>query len=1503
MTRPTLTPAAVAALLLALALPGPADAKTLRTITIDGNLDDWTEVLLDRDQKVADRSAAQGDPDMPSQAQRDERGVAFTWDATNLYLYFSRTGSGTNSFNAIFYMDYGHDRVMHAATDRVAVFKFTGSSLNSYELYRYNDGGTPDPMGGDGVSMPGPLGTSVTTSGGAASADSSGIGFECSITWASLGIAAGTPIFMQPALSTNLNLPGGIQDNTDLLDTFLVGVMLSPGATKGTAPGRTVDFPHRVTNDGTASDIIDLILRTRLGFALEIWSDPNGDGNPSDGALLGRDANGDGDMTDTGDIFPAPAVDANRNGFVDGGALAAGAVRNYVLRVGVPARQAVGTEEVVTVFAASGYKPAVRVQTEDRVRVGLVTIWPDRNALSAPGTPTRLAHRVCNDSGAAAVLDLTFDSLLNWTGTFWSDPNGDGDPADGAPLSDTDADGDPDVGSVPDGTCRPIVLVVNVPVGAPVGIRDDVDIWVSDGVNTATLLDTIRVVATALRVQPDRSGKGQRGKTLYFPHDLINSGPATDTFGLATTSTLGSATATMDDPNDDGDPDQSRVITSTGPVPGDGGRFPLITRVRIPAGATHGQVDTVRTTGTAGSAPIQDTATDTITVFGMLSYSDPLFARPSTQFFGQCSTIYVLAFRSGGGTYRFLWLDALGTAVRTSADVAPYSNGALDDFFDGGPAPLLGTWTVKLQEKQGASYVDVGPSGTVTFEMRDLVSGGARVSLNDTGADLYVLSGDALVAYADVSNPTSIDIIASRIEHVAYFDANGNGRPDAGEDYVRMNGTVAAWSAGAVTSSTAGLDVYSGETLGDRFVTQPVTYSRSGVWTLRTTWLASCGFLISSRQVTFTVGCSPPPTFDGILSATDIAPCETDGIRLDWDPVISWGLGGSGTYVIYRSTDPGFTPDASTLLAFGVTGTTYTDTTAVPGLLYSYVVRAENSGNCSDGPNNFGLTDSNFAHAEATDRDYGIPPVADFDFTMPACLGPGGATVSFVDLSPGPPLAWSWDFNNDGREDSDVPDPDWTFASAGDHPVTLRVTNPCGQSTLMRIVRVTLPPAAVIAASRLATCTDEPVDFDGRGSSAAGPATIVAWSWDFDGDGTEDSTADDPPPTTFFGIGPTTTTLTVLDSNGCEHRTSVVVDVHAELAVTLAVPVVDHCTGDVSVLATAAGGVGPYVFTWDILADDGAGTGTGAFPFGTLTQARVTLTDAAGCSATGLSDPIAINPELTLSLGSPVVDPCTGDTTLVATGGGGDGNWTFTFTNLLDDGTGRGRGVLTPGSYVETVTITDGEGCSAQAFVTIDVPDYLTGDFTSVVSYLGPGSFQADLTATGTSPSGGVQFTWDIGADGIPDGTGPTLTFPMGPQQTVTVELEIQDAAGCVRLVRHDVVSGGCPSDAPVQLVMVRKEAGGLHVSWQASLHPCHDRYDVAIASTARPSLSRAGTWPTDPGFTSVRLEDADGSPQDEQLALLDPRAGTDVYILVRDGGTDGTFGPAESYGSTGVGP
>jgi PKD repeat protein len=1476
-----------------------ASAKTLRSITIDGAFDDWTEVLLDGHQTVADRSEAQGDPDVPGQAQRDERGVAVTWDATRLYLYFTRTGAGTNSFNAVFYLDIDHDRLLEAS-DEVAFFKFSGSSFGGLDLVRYDDGGTPDPLTGDGVTPLGSGGATISTTGAAAATDATGIRFEASVTWATLGVPAGTPMFIHPSLSSNQNIPGGVLDNCNPIDTQLPALVLTGGGTRGTAPGRTVDFAHRVTNDGSAADTINLAPRTVLGFAVAVHTDPNGDGDPADGVLMARDANGDGDYTDTVDVPPGPAHDADADDRPDGGMLAPGAFRDVVLRIGVPPAQAEGTEETVRLAATSAYRPSVRQQVEDRVRVGLLTITPPGATVATSALAAQFPQRACNDSGVARVLDVAAVSAAGWVVTLLSDPDGNGNPADGAPLGDTDGDGKPDLGSLPDGACVDFVVSVAIPPGTPAGVQDLATATVSDGALEAEVVDVVDTVGARVDVAPDRIATSQQGKTLYLGHRVRNAANVVDAISLSTTSTLGSQTSVLDDANGDGDPDSSVVIVNTGLLPPSGGSRLVLARVRVPTTAVHGDVDMVTVRGTSDGSGVAESALDTVNVSGLLTYSDALFARPAARFFGQCATVYGLAYRSGGGTFRFVWLDAAGATLRLGPDISPYADGSLDDFLDLGGSPLQGTWTVKLQEKSGSTYADVGPSGTWTFDVLDLVSAGAGITLLDTGSDLHLLAGDDLVGLSEVGNPTSADVLDSTIEYVAFRDANGDGVPTAGEDWVRADGTVAPWAPGSFTSLSSDIDVFSGETHGDRFEVQAVSFGTAGAWTLQATWRASCGFLLDVQGIDFTAGCEPPPTFSGIVSGADNDSCVADGIRLAWNAATSWGMGASGTYSVFRSTDPGFTPDASSVLASGLVGLSYVDTTAAPNTTYHYVVQAESDVTCSVGFANSGLLDGNLLRASAEDVDVGDVPVASFTLAGTGCLDVGGAVIDFADTSSGPPLSWAWDLDGDTTTDATGPTPSYTYASAGTYPVTLQVTGSCGAAATSVNVLITEAPLAALVADRTETCLGEPVDFDGSASIAMAPASLVDWEWDFTGDGAPDASGVDPAPFDYAAAGSHLAALRVTDSYGCSHVASLPVLVHDALAATFgAGAVVDHCTGTVRVTASGTGGGGGYVLDWlPPFTDVAPGEGEAVLGFGATVTPRVLVTDAAGCAQLVAAPPASVNPQLSASLAPPTVDQCTGTVTLQASAAGGGGSYAYAFDALPGGAAGTVTGVLPPGTHVVTVTVTDALGCTAATSTTpFTIPEPVGLAASGSAPYVYPDVFSATVSAVASGGVAPLVVTWDVGADGTPDGTGTGLTFAMGANETVTVEATVADANGCTAVQRFDVSSAGCPATSPLRRLMVRKAApAGFGYTWEPSSDACHGRYQLVEAGTPRPAVL-PGAWPLDPAWASIQPEDADGSDLDAAFLLADARAGrTLLCFLVRDGGTDGSWAPTLHY-------
>jgi choice-of-anchor B domain-containing protein len=102
-------------------------------------------------------------------------------------------------------------------------------------------------------------------------------------------------------------------------------------------------------------------------------------------------------------------------------------------------------------------------------------------------------------------------------------------------------------------------------------------------------------------------------------------------------------------------------------------------------------------------------------------------------------------------------------------------------------------------------------------------------------------------------------------------------------------------------------------------------------------------------EATATGSCTTAPAFGGIVQATD-AGTATCSIELDWNPATPY-CGGPVSYSIYRGAAATFVPAAANRIAEGITGTTFADTTAPPGALSHYVVRAVDTASALEEPN------------------------------------------------------------------------------------------------------------------------------------------------------------------------------------------------------------------------------------------------------------------------------------------------------------------------------------------------------------------------------------------------------------------------------------------------------------------------------------------------------------------------------------------------------------------------
>ncbi len=154
-------------------------------------------------------------------------------------------------------------------------------------------------------------------------------------------------------------------------------------------------------------------------------------------------------------------------------------------------------------------------------------------------------------------------------------------------------------------------------------------------------------------------------------------------------------------------------------------------------------------------------------------------------------------------------------------------------------------------------------------------------------------------------------------------------------------------------------------------------------------------------------------------------------------------------------------------------------------------------------------------------------PVADFSGNP--TVGEAPLPVNFTDLSSGTVAAWSWDFDNDGTEDSALQNPSHLYSSPGTYTVSLTATDIDGTTTETKTDYITVtepPPAAEFSADPTSGSGPLTVNFTDLSTG-----TVTGWSWDFDNDGVEDS-VDQHPSFTYSVTGIYTVTLTVTGPGG-----------------------------------------------------------------------------------------------------------------------------------------------------------------------------------------------------------------------------------------------------------------------------------------------------------------------------------------------------------------------------------
>jgi PKD repeat protein len=137
----------------------------------------------------------------------------------------------------------------------------------------------------------------------------------------------------------------------------------------------------------------------------------------------------------------------------------------------------------------------------------------------------------------------------------------------------------------------------------------------------------------------------------------------------------------------------------------------------------------------------------------------------------------------------------------------------------------------------------------------------------------------------------------------------------------------------------------------------------------------------------------------------------------------------------------------------------------------------------------------------------GPAPVA--HFTATPDTGPAALTVTFADTSTGGPSTWAWDFNGDTVIDSTAQNPPpFTYTAPGTYTARLTVSNGLQGTFETHTIIVTNPPGPIAVFTVSPTSGNAPLVATFTNTSTG---TITAWAWDFDGNGTTDSTVQNPP--------------------------------------------------------------------------------------------------------------------------------------------------------------------------------------------------------------------------------------------------------------------------------------------------------------------------------------------------------------------------------------------------------
>jgi gliding motility-associated-like protein len=354
---------------------------------------------------------------------------------------------------------------------------------------------------------------------------------------------------------------------------------------------------------------------------------------------------------------------------------------------------------------------------------------------------------------------------------------------------------------------------------------------------------------------------------------------------------------------------------------------------------------------------------------------------------------------------------------------------------------------------------------------------------------------------------------------------------------------------------------------------------------------------------------------------------------------------------------------------------------------------------------------------------------------------------------------------------------------AGSYTVTVTDANGCASSAT---VQLTQPALLTSAATVTSDFNGQDISCNAANDGAAlvtpsGGTAPFAYSW---------NTSPAQATAAANNLGANTYVATVTDANGCSSTSSVTLTAPAVLSAAATVTSDFNgqdisCNGlaDGAASASAAGGTGPYSYTWSTSPAQVLSNASG-LPAGSYS---VNITDVNGCSASAtvvLTQPAVLTSSASITSnynGTHISCHSASDGIAITAAAGGTGPYTYSW-NTSPAQLSATANNLGAGSY--TATVTDVNGCASSSVITLTQPAALS------------------TTALVVSNFNGQQISCNGAADGSASATvsGGTMPYSYSWSTSPAQNTGIATGLGASSYTVNTTDVNGCTSSATVTL-------------------------------------------------------------------------------------------------------